>query len=506
MKTPCSLEMRLWLFILVLLGISIDRVDASTVTNPVVADGQIGDLRHGTYPSIGVGDGDWTHVGVDLAAPCGSRVRAFADGQVTDVIDTTRDPNFDSLGYMALIEHPASLLGKTFYTLYLHLEEPPSVKKTGRVTGGKTVIGRVGATGTALGCHTHFEVRYFPKRFFPEWGNIYGRGDQRGSELLTQNWADPLALFAQHPHGLSVASREGRTGPDLPDEAGAAAGPPSPLLQGGQAPAIDVEASVPTAEQPTAQRAVPKVERQPGERLTVAVPSQKGPAALVESTSVWVGADGTCTDSKTILIRNSLGVIIFYENDTILIETGSFLPEREKDLVQCPDLPGNYYALFGEAIALFRAAGSIARKCEAGDDGRCLEAAFGFVDVTGDGQLTAAEIARVIRALSFFVGYGIAESQKKKSGGGPVKLGDVVLPVALANLLSPLFANSLIDSYDFDGNEAISLEELLQDRGPDKLVGAMGTTGAAAVQAGLKGLLQTLLVAVGAMPGIVGLF
>ena len=177
--------------------------EALAAGNPVVPDGQLGDFRHGTYPSIGVGDGDWTHVGVDLVAPCGSRVYAFADGKVLDLIDIPQDSNFDSLGYMVLIEHPADLLGKTFYTLYLHIQEPPLGTKDDRVKGGMTVIGRVGTTGAAFGCHTHFEVRYFPDRFWPEWGDIYGPGDQRGSELLARNWEDPETLFARYPGGLS---------------------------------------------------------------------------------------------------------------------------------------------------------------------------------------------------------------------------------------------------------------------------------------------------------------
>ena len=75
--------------------------------------------------------------------------------------------------------------------------------------------------------------------------------------------------------------------------------------------------------------------------------------------------------------------------------------------------------------------------------------------------------------------------------------------VLLANILSPLFANSLVQSYDFDGNGAVSLDELLQDRGQDQIIGAAGSLGAAAVDATIKGIFKTLM---GALPAVLGLF
>ncbi len=41
-----------------------------------------------------------------------------------------------SLGYMVLVKHPLSLLGETFYTLYLHLEFAPNVEISDTVEGG----------------------------------------------------------------------------------------------------------------------------------------------------------------------------------------------------------------------------------------------------------------------------------------------------------------------------------------------------------------------------------
>jgi murein DD-endopeptidase MepM/ murein hydrolase activator NlpD len=173
----------------------------NVLLNPVITNGSLGEFRHGTFPSPPLGD--FTHVGVDLIAPCGSNVYTFADGRVKDVIDNTNDKDYKTLGYMVLIEHPASLTGKKFYTLYLHMQGPPEVKIGNQVTGGSTVIGKVGDTGKAFGCHTHFEIRYFPERF-STWGNIYGPGDQRASEYFKQNWGNPLTFFQKYPNGLKI--------------------------------------------------------------------------------------------------------------------------------------------------------------------------------------------------------------------------------------------------------------------------------------------------------------
>lgn len=183
------------------------------VENPVVPAAQLRTFQHGTLVkkiapdklvlALSPDEATHTHIGVDLAAPRKSIIYSFADGKVKDVINT-KAGDYSFLGFMVLIEHPAALLGKTFYTIYLHMDEPPSVRKGQEVRGGKTEIGKVGNSGNADGFHTHFEVRYFSKRLFSKWGNIYGPGDQRISLDFKENWEDPVILFTRYPQGLSL--------------------------------------------------------------------------------------------------------------------------------------------------------------------------------------------------------------------------------------------------------------------------------------------------------------
>ena len=175
---------------------------AQNSKNPVVPNSKLGEFRHGTYPSLG----NTTHPGVDLVAPCGSDIYAFADGQVIDVVSDPNDRNFNSLGYMVLLEHPASLVGETFYTLYLHMQHQPRFARGDNVKVGRDLLGKVGDTGVAYGCNTHFEIRYFPERF-SAWGNIYGEGDKREDAYFRENWADPAVWFQRYPAGITQAEQ-----------------------------------------------------------------------------------------------------------------------------------------------------------------------------------------------------------------------------------------------------------------------------------------------------------
>jgi murein DD-endopeptidase MepM/ murein hydrolase activator NlpD len=65
----------------------------------LVPGSQLGQYRHGTYPS----SGNRTHAGVDIVAPCGTPVLAPEAGTIVDRIPSRSDPDFPSLGYMAIV-------------------------------------------------------------------------------------------------------------------------------------------------------------------------------------------------------------------------------------------------------------------------------------------------------------------------------------------------------------------------------------------------------------------
>ncbi len=199
-------------------------------SNPVVPGACPGEFRHGTLvKKIGFGkneilelahgpeDATDTHPGLDLVADCGLPIYAVADGVVVDMVADSSDRDFPYLGYMIRLKHAATSTGRTLpepplhetETIYLHMQDPPLVK-LGSTIQENTLLGKVGRTGAAWGCHSHFEVRHFRGRYMsdPSWNsppNIYGTGDQTKSKLFTSKWTDPISWFQQLPAELAPA-------------------------------------------------------------------------------------------------------------------------------------------------------------------------------------------------------------------------------------------------------------------------------------------------------------
>jgi hypothetical protein len=197
--------------------------------NSVVPIACLGQFRHGTLVrKVGSGSNEvlelasgpsgtlLTHPGVDLVAACGSPIYALADGVVVDTISDSSDPDFAYLGYMVRLKHaatptgvplPAVQLAET-ETQYLHMQAPPSVQ-VGSVVLGHSLLGKVGRTGAAWGCHTHLEVRHFPGRYMadPSWNspaNIYGRGNQTASKIFKEQWTNPSPWLSKLPGTLEA--------------------------------------------------------------------------------------------------------------------------------------------------------------------------------------------------------------------------------------------------------------------------------------------------------------
>ena len=85
------------------------------------------------------------HAGIDIVAPEGERVRAYATGTI---VEARKD---DVFGYVIKMKHADGC-----YTYYAHLEGiDATVNQT--ITAGE-VIGRVGHTGETKGDHLHFEL------------------------------------------------------------------------------------------------------------------------------------------------------------------------------------------------------------------------------------------------------------------------------------------------------------------------------------------------------------
>jgi murein DD-endopeptidase MepM/ murein hydrolase activator NlpD len=85
---------------------------------------------------------------VDIANTCGTEIHAAAEGLV---IDATADSWNFGYGRYLIIEHPNGTK-----TRYAHLEK--LIASIGDYVAQGEVIGAMGQTGEATGCHLHFEV------------------------------------------------------------------------------------------------------------------------------------------------------------------------------------------------------------------------------------------------------------------------------------------------------------------------------------------------------------
>ena len=101
--------------------------------------------RHTYGDSVGAGRG---HMGQDVFARCGAKLRAARGGRVQVV-----DRQASAAGNYLVIDGR----GTRFDYVYMHLKGRPPVREGERIKTGER-IGRVGRTGNASGCHLHFEL------------------------------------------------------------------------------------------------------------------------------------------------------------------------------------------------------------------------------------------------------------------------------------------------------------------------------------------------------------
>ena len=95
------------------------------------------------------------HNGIDLAPLGASNIPIASSGEGVVVFSGFSVTG----GFMVKIRHDEYLSdkGRTLYTMYLHMVQPPNVNTGERVDKGQ-IIGLTGTTGHSTGVHLHFEV------------------------------------------------------------------------------------------------------------------------------------------------------------------------------------------------------------------------------------------------------------------------------------------------------------------------------------------------------------
>lgn len=113
--------------------------------------------------------------------------------------------------------------------------------------------------------------------------------------------------------------------------------------------------------------------------------------------------------------------------------------------------------------------GAAFEACGGDDNAACGAAVWSFIDITGDGRLTVAELSRFLRVAGE---WSIVEQAGGLDGAvGGLGLGGAGLDeeigragaVAMAFLTGPFAARLVLDNYDYDGNGMLERAELFAD-------------------------------------------
>ena len=107
----------------------------------------------GFYAEPRVGNCAHFHIGIDLAAPCGTQIRAAGGGTVVFVGYNPYDA--PPRAWIVIIAHSTSL--NTWYA-HMKAKPPPGIKVGAHVDAGQ-LVGWEASTGHSTGCHLHWAVR-----------------------------------------------------------------------------------------------------------------------------------------------------------------------------------------------------------------------------------------------------------------------------------------------------------------------------------------------------------
>ena len=137
------------------------------------------------------------------------------------------------------------------------------------------------------------------------------------------------------------------------------------------------------------------------------------------------------------------------------------------NLKQCGALPGSMSVVLADVVTVFGQLGGIVALCKDLENitMECVTTVVDLIDGNGDGALSRPELRRAMRTAGFFIAYGGLAARHRQAF---VSLDNLLIAQLAAAALGPFVVDHLLDAYDSDGDDAVSLEELLQDRSPDQ--------------------------------------
>ncbi|MGO1117918.1 hypothetical protein ACTL6U_04405 [Rhodovibrionaceae bacterium A322] len=176
---------------------------------------------------------------------------------------------------------------------------------------------------------------------------------------------------------------------------------------------------------------------------------------------------GQGTEAVSLLFQNSDSPWhLTWNHERVWITRPGAVPEGENasqdqaaemEVVAFRDCPGNeaqLRILYGEGYALYDALEGLHGACDGQPASTCAKAVFTWADVSQDNQLSVAELSRGARGLLFLE---VFEERL-------VLREDLNSSLALSVIAGPLIGPAVMAALDYDGNNRLSFEEIVQDR------------------------------------------
>ena len=124
-------------------------------------------------------------------------------------------------------------------------------------------------------------------------------------------------------------------------------------------------------------------------------------------------------------------------------------------LIPCAGLPLSASILFGEQFAVLRGIDEALWSCRR-DASTCADRFFQVADLSGDAELSVAELSRVFRS-SVALGAAMESSNSNELTAGATAFGFAIAPIVSA---------AVLHSFDYDNSGTVSFQELLSERLP----------------------------------------
>lgn len=190
-------------------------------------------------------------------------------------------------------------------------------------------------------------------------------------------------------------------------------------------------------------------------------------AAQTRSVNNWTLAVGDGDDPQRVMLRATGDALEVAVPDAKTRDDrlpGNVTPLRLQRCTESPML----VSLHAEGLAFLHGLEAIEPVCEGGEASACLRGFFAYADITKDGKLSPAEIARALRGATWAV------QMAEGADGGTLAAG-----YAGSALIGIAVAQILVQAYDYDLSGSLSIEELTQDRMPVALMPPARTASAA---------------------------